>query len=50
MHHTSLFLDSRPSWVALRERAIDYARANMEVPREGWRPQLTCIPNLGRIW
>ncbi len=47
---TSFTLASRPSWVALRERAVAYARANMETPRPDWRPQLTCIPNLGRIW
>lgn len=50
MHNTRLFLDARPKWIELRERALTYARANMEVPREGWKPQLTCIPNLGRIW
>ena len=44
-----LTLASRPDWIALRERAIAYARANMETP-PGCRPQLTCIPNLGRIW
>ena len=44
-----LKLTSHPDWITLRERAISYARANMETP-PGCRPQLTCIPNLGRIW
>lgn len=49
-HATRLILDSHPDWVALRDRALGYARRNMEVPRPDWHRQLTCMPGLGVLW
>ena len=49
-HKPRVILDAHPEWIALRDLAIHYARANMEVPREGWKPQLTCVPSLGVLW
>ena len=45
-----LTLSSHPEWIALRERALEIARANMETPKPTWRPQLTCMPGQGTIW
>ena len=49
-HSTRVILDSHPEWVALRDRALRYARGNMETPRPDWNRQLTCMPGLGVIW
>lgn len=44
-----VILDSHPEWIALRERAIGYAKKNMKkIP--GWRDQMTCMPQWDRIW
>lgn len=50
MNNTSIILDAHPEWIALRDRAISTARANMEKPKESWRRQLTCMPGQGTIW
>lgn len=50
MNNTSIILDSHPDWIALRNRAIATARANMEKPKETWLRQLTCMPGQGTIW
>ena len=45
----SVRIDGRPRWTALRAKAVALAKANMETV-EGWRPQMTCMPGVGKIW
>jgi len=43
-------MDSRPDYLALRERTIALARQNIEDLGKGWKPQMTCMPKYGVIW
>jgi glycogen debranching enzyme len=41
----------RPGWVNLYNAAWKTAFDNIEYPDlPGWKPQLTCMPGMGRIW
>lgn len=43
--------ESHPEWVGLYDRAWQIAFKNMEYPdREGWLPQMTCMPGAGILW
>ena len=44
-----IVLDGHPSWIRLRQKAIDLASAHVE-RREGWKPMMTCMPGVPCLW
>lgn len=47
--NTRAYLESRPDWQRLNEKAVSLAKKNME-QLEGWKTQMTCMPGVGIIW
>ena len=46
-----ILCESHPEWVELYDRAWQIAFKNMEYSdREGWLPQMTCMPGVGILW
>lgn len=44
-------IEGKPEWVALYYKAWELAFQNIDyVGKEGWKPQLTCMPGVGIIW
>lgn len=44
-------VEGKPEWVALYYKAWELAFQNVDdIGREGWKPQLTCMPGVGTIW
>ena len=44
-------VEGKPEWVALYYKAWELAFQNIDyVGKEGWKPQLTCMPGVGTIW
>lgn len=42
---------AKPEWVDLYYRAWELAFQNVEyIDKEGWKPQLTCMPGVNTIW
>lgn len=46
---TAVFLDARPDWMMLHDKAVALARQNVETI-DGWQTQMTCMPGVGKIW
>lgn len=46
---TTVFLDARPDWMMLHDKAVALARQNVETI-DGWQTQMTCMPGVGKIW
>lgn len=43
--------EGKPEWLALYYKAWELAFQNIDyVQKEGWKPQLTCMPGVGFIW
>ncbi|MCQ2388556.1 MAG: hypothetical protein MJ138_02465 [Kiritimatiellae bacterium] len=49
-HDVRVTLDSHPEWIALRDRALGYARNHMEELGGNWDRQIVCMPKAGIIW
>ncbi len=49
-HDVCVTLDSHPEWVALRDRALAFARNHMEKIGDDWDVQIVCMPKAGIIW
>ncbi len=46
-----IVLDAHPEWIALYDDAWKRAFVNVDyTEKEGWKPFLSCIPGLGRMW
>lgn len=44
-------IEGKPEWVELYYKAWELAFKNIDyVEKEGWKPQLTCMPGVGIIW
>lgn len=44
-------VEGKPEWVELYYKAWELAFQNVDdIGREGWKPQLTCMPGVGTIW
>lgn len=44
-------IEGKPEWVELYYKAWELAFQNIDyVNKEGWKPQLTCMPGVGIIW
>ena len=44
-------IEGKPEWVELYYKAWELAFQNIDyVKKEGWKPQLTCMPGVGIIW
>ena len=44
-------MENRPQWVELYYKSWELAFQNIEyITKEGWKPQLTCMPGVGIIW
>ena len=44
-------IEGKPEWVDLYYKAWELAFQNIEyVAKEGWKPQLTCMPGVGIVW
>ncbi|MBO7206936.1 MAG: hypothetical protein J6W10_04915, partial [Kiritimatiellae bacterium] len=47
--NTRAYLESRPDWQRLNDKAVSLAKKNME-KLDGWKTQMTCMPGVGIIW
>lgn len=46
-----IICDANPDWVKMYYLAWETAFSNIEYPKkEGWLPQMTCMPGMGMIW
>lgn len=44
-------IEGKPEWVELYYKAWELAFQNIDyIGKEGWKPQLTCMPGVGVIW
>ena len=44
-------IEGKPEWVELYYKAWELAFQNIDyVGKEGWKPQLTCMPGVGIVW
>lgn len=44
-------IEGKPEWVELYYKAWELAFHNIDyVEKEGWKPQLTCMPGVGIVW
>lgn len=44
-------IEGKPQWVDLYYKAWELAFQNIDyVGKEGWKPQLTCMPGVGIVW
>lgn len=44
-------IEGKPEWVDLYYKAWELAFQNIDyVAKEGWKPQLTCMPGVGIVW
>lgn len=44
-------IEGKPEWVDIYYKAWELAFKNIDyVDKEGWKPQLTCMPGVGVIW
>lgn len=44
-------IDGKPEWIEAYYKAWELAFENIDyVDKEGWKPQLTCMPGVGIIW
>lgn len=50
MKERRIVLSSHPEFVRLRDKAIEFGKANMERPIPTWEEQLCCMPGVGIVW
>ena len=44
-------IEGKPEWVELYYKAWELAFQNIDyVGKDGWKPQLTCMPGVGIVW